>query len=302
MKSSTASPLKRAEESGDAAPEITITRRTLDLEKVIAEKNPALFRVIPKLVLRYLKRVIHLDQLNEGLYRMRGRHGVDFVRAALDMFHLNIPVKGIAHLRAAERPIVVANHPLGGLDGMAIISVVGREREVVVPVNDLLMYLPNLRELFVPVNKHGSNLRNVQVYDGAYASEKTVIHFPAGLCSRRKGGRVRDLRWQKSFVAKARKHGRSVVPAWIGGENSRFFYTLANLRRWFSVKANIEMLYLVDEMFKQTSKTLPIVFGRPIPHTVFDQRHSDWEWARKLRAYVYRLARDENAFFFAEQP
>ena len=283
-------------------PDLTITRQTLDLEKVIAEKNPALLTLIPNFVIRYLKRIIHVDEMNEGLYRLRELTGLEFIEAALDMFQLKVDVRGIENISNAERCIVVANHPLGGLDGMALMHVVGKVRkDLVVPVNDILMNIPNIRELFTPINKHGSNLSNFRTYDDAFASDRTVIHFPAGLCYRRKGGRIRDLRCHKSFIAKARKHRKDVVPVFIGGQNSSFFYTLANLRRWFSIGANIEMLYLVDEMYKQRDKVLPFIIGKPIPYKTFNQRHDDWTWTRKVKYFVYRLQHAESAIFNAGQ-
>ncbi len=283
-------------------PDLTITRQTLNLDQVIAEKNSTLFRLIPKFVIRYLKNIIHVDELNEGLYRLRDQYGLKFIKAALDMFRLKLDVRGIENISNAERCIVVANHPLGGLDGMALMQVVGEVRQdVVVPVNDILMNIPNLRELFTPINKHGSNLSNFRTYDDAFASDRTVIHFPAGLCSRRKGGKIRDLRWQKSFIMKARKHRRDVVPVFIGGQNSSFFYTLANLRRWFSIGANIEMLYLVDEMFKQQDKVLSFIIGKPISYKTFDHRHDDWTWTRKVKYFVYRLQHFESSVFNAGQ-
>ncbi len=283
-------------------PDLIITRQTLNLEKVIAEKNPALLTLIPKFVIRYLKNVIHVDEMNEGLFRLRDLKGLEFIKAVLDIFQLKVDVRGIEYISNAERCIVVANHPLGGLDGMALMHVVGEVHEdVVVPVNDIIMNIPNIRELFTPINKHGSNLSNFRTYDDAFASDRTVIHFPAGLCSRRKGGRIRDLRWQKSFIVKARKHRRDVVPVFIGGQNSSFFYSLANLRRWFSIGVNIEMLYLVDEMFKQRDKVLPIIIGKPISFNTFDQRHDDWTWTRKVKYFVYRLQHVESAVFNARQ-
>jgi 1-acyl-sn-glycerol-3-phosphate acyltransferase len=277
-------------------PDLIITRQTLNLVKVIANKNPALLSLIPDFFIRYLKCVIHEDEMNRDLWRNRDQMGLDFIKAVLDMFRVRIDARGTENISEAGRCIIVANHPLGGLDGMALIHVVGQIRpDVIVPVNDILMNIPNLRMLFTPINKHGSNLSNLRMYDAVYASDRTIIHFPAGLCSRRKGGRIRDLKWQKSFIAKARKHKRNIVPVFIGGQNSSFFYTLANLRRWFSIKANIEMLYLVDEMYKQRDKVLPIVVGRPIAHEAFDHRFDDWTWAGKIKRLVYRLQHTDSA-------
>jgi putative hemolysin len=193
---------------------------------------------------------------------------------------------------------VVANHPLGGLDGMALIRTVGgRLGEVRVPANDLLMNVPQLRDLFVPVNKHGSNVRNLDKFEAAFGSEFSVVHFPAGLCSRKKAGVIRDVTWQKSFVVRARRYRRDIVPVHIDGRNSRFFYGLARLRRWSGLRANIEMVYLVNEMFRQRGRTLTLTFGAPVHWESLASERSDWQVARQLRRHVYRLASDPGAVF-----
>jgi hypothetical protein len=129
-------------------PDLVITRQTLNLEKVIADKNPNLLKILPKYLLRYLKRVIHVDEMNEGLWGLRDKFGLDFVKAVLEIFQVKTQVEGLENMSQEGRYIVVANHPLGGLDGMALICVVGRvSAEIVVPVNDILMNVPNVREL-----------------------------------------------------------------------------------------------------------------------------------------------------------
>ena len=146
-----------------------ITRKTLNLEKTIANKNPQLPRFIPGFLLRYLKRIIHVDEMNRGLYMMRSLIGLDFIKAALELLQVDIRVTGIENLPETGRYIVVANHPLGGLDGMALISVMGTlRRDIVVPVNDILMNVPNVRE------------RVVHVEASTPRSFKHYTHHPAG--------------------------------------------------------------------------------------------------------------------------
>ncbi|MFW5688323.1 MAG: glycerol acyltransferase [Spirochaetota bacterium] len=271
----------------------------IDLRRVIAGKSPMLFRLMPRPLLRYLERIVHVEELNEILRSLHGSTGIEFARRALEQLGARVESVDAERVGEARRPIVVANHPLGGLDGLALLSSVAEQvREVVLPANDLLMHLEGLRPVLVPVNKHGSNRLNREAIDRAFSGTTAIAHFPAGLCSRRKGDRVRDLEWQKSFVTRARRHERDVVPVHVEGENSAFFYNLARLRRWSGLGFNVEMLYLVDEMFKQRGRTIRLTFGRPIRwETLRATGVSDWLLARAISNHTYRLARDPDVEF-----
>jgi putative hemolysin len=245
---------------------------------------------MPGFLIRYLKRVIHQDFINDFLYRNREDYGLEFVNSILRDFNTRIVTHQEKNIPEKGRYVVVANHPLGGLDGIALMGAVGQVRsDIVFPVNDLLLNLPNLKELFIPINKHGSNAQNVQIINDTFASDKVILYFPAGLVSRKQRGRIMDLPWHKSFLTKAKRYQRDILPAYIHGRNTNFFYNLANLRKFFGLKANIEMLYLVDEMYKQNDKTIDIVFGKPISYKTFDRSHPDSYWAEKLREQVYQL-------------
>jgi len=263
----------------------------IDIRRVFASKNPRLLKFIPGFVISYLKRVIHQDELNATLERNKEKMGLEFIDVILEEFGAKIKVEGIENLPATGRYIIAANHPLGGIDGMALMRVVGQVRkDILFPVNDLLLYLPNLRPLFIPINKHGLNTENLKIFDESFASGAAILYFPAGMCSRKVKGKIIDLEWKKTFISKARKFRRDIIPVYIRGRNSNFFYRLANWRVKLGIKANIEMLYLVDEMFKQKDKEILIRFGTPVPHQVFDNNRKDAEWASFMKEKVYSLA------------
>lgn len=269
-----------------------ITENFIDLERIINNKNPKLLKLLPGFAIDYLKRVIHQQEINKAIYRNRDKYGLAFCNAILEEFKVKINVKGIENISATGREIVSSNHPLGGLDGMALMSVCGRVRaDIVFPVNDILMNLPNLKELFIPVNKTGSNIENYKIIEETFASSKLILYFPAGLCSRKQNGKIMDLEWKKTIISKAIKHRRDIIPCHIDGRNSEFFYRFANIRKRIGIKTNIEMLYLVDEMYKQNNKNINITFGRPIGYKIFDNRRSSTEWAGKMREYVYKLGK-----------
>lgn len=270
--------------------EIQITPHFIDLEKVLGGKSPRLLKMMPRPLISYLKRVIHQQELNSDIWDNRNFFGADFATNILASFGAIITSTGISNLPREGRQLLVSNHPLGGLDGMALMSEVGKvRRDILFPVNDLLLHLPNLRELFIPVNKHGSNAENIRLFNEAFASENLILYFPAGLVSRKIKGIIKDLEWKKTFLTKAQKFQRDIIPAHISGRNTNFFYNLANWRKRLNIKANIEMLYLVDEMYKQKDQTVNITFGQPVPIGFFDKQHTAAEWAQLLREYVYVL-------------
>ncbi len=267
-----------------------ITRDYIQIDKIIAAKSERLYRLLPGFVIRYLKRILHQDFINEFLYRNRDDFGMDFVYSILRDFNTHVISHNEKNIPVSGRYVIAANHPLGGLDGIALMGAVGKVRkDIVFPVNDLLLNLPNLKELFIPINKHGSNAQNVQIINDTFASDKTILYFPAGLVSRKQKGQIKDLTWHKSFLNKAKRYERDIIPAYIHGRNTNFFYNLANLRKFLGIKANIEMLYLVDETYKQNDKTIDIVFGEPISYKTFNKSHPDSYWAESLKDRVYEL-------------
>ncbi|HNV50785.1 MAG TPA: glycerol acyltransferase [Bacteroidales bacterium] len=275
-----------------------ISKEFINLEKLFQDKNPKLYRLIPTFVFKYLRRVIHQDEINANLYEFRDLHGIDFIKAVLNRFGVIIHSKDLKNLPATGRYIIVSNHPLGGLDGMALMQEIGKVRtDFLFPVNDLLMNLPNLKQLFIPINKHGSNTENIQLFNDTFASDILLLYFPAGLVSRKQGKEIIDLEWKKTFLSKAIQYQRDIIPVHISGQNTNFFYNLANWRKKLGIKANIEMLYLVDEMFKQKDKTITITFGTPIPIKVFDKRYSNNQWAKLLKEHVYKLGSGDESVF-----
>lgn len=272
--------------------------KLIDVDKVIGNKNPRLLKVLPRFLINYLKRILHQDQLNSIINRNRDKVGIEFIDAVLMEFNVKLHVLGEANISSNRDYVVVSNHPLGGLDGMALMLAIGRiNPRFYMTANDFLMHIDNLKSLFIPVNKHGSNYENVSYINEAFESNKSILFFPAGLCSRKINKNIIDLEWKKTFLSKAKKFKKDILPVHISGRNSNFFYNLANLRKKLGIRANIEMLYLVDEMFKQDNKDIVISFGKPISIEYFDKRFSDAKWVSLVKKHVYSLKNDINAEF-----
>lgn len=270
----------------------------IDIKEVFSKKAPKTARMIPSFVYKHLKKILHQDDINGLLKRTNGIEGLPFVAETMKEFNTNVVVKGLENIDSSNRLIIASNHPMGGLDGIALIDTVGKIRsDVVTPVNDILLFIPNLRPLFIPINKLGSNAENIKILNDTFASDKIICYYPFGLCSRKTKGKIIDLEWKKTFITKAKIYHRDIIPTNISGRNSNFFYNLSNIRKFLGIKANIEMLYLVNEFYKQKNKTITITFGKPIPWQVFDNRHNDRVWAMKLRNFSYNLIRDEEQQF-----
>lgn len=267
-----------------------ITEKFIDIRKIFNSKNPRLAKSIPGFIFRLLGRIIHQDEINAFMYSNKDRWGLDYTRAILEGFKVGSAVVNPPVLSPGGRYLLASNHPLGGMDGIALLYETGKLRkDVMFPVNDLLLNLPNLYELFIPVNKHGSNAENIRLFNDTFASDVVILYFPAGLVSRKQNGVIKDVEWKKTFLTKAKAYHRDIIPVYISGRNTNFFYNLANIRKKLGVKANIEMLFLPDEMYKYKNKTIVITYGKPIPIGTFDKSKSDQEWASLLKEHVYKL-------------
>lgn len=262
------------------------------IEQVFKNKNPRVARMIPGFVYSFLKRLIHQDGINEFIEKYGDRKGLDFADGMMEYLRVTYDVRGEENLPPPEgRYIFASNHPLGGPDGVILISFLGkRYPDLKFPVNDLLLNLKNLNNIFLPVNKHGAMAREAAAaIEEAYASSCQMIMFPAGLCSRKIKGKICDLTWQKSFVTKAVQYQRDIVPIFFSGKNSDFFYNLANFRKRIHLKANLEMLWLPDETFKKIGQHFTLYIGKPIPWQSLDKSRKPLEWAAEIKRQVYEL-------------
>lgn len=264
----------------------------IDVDQVLATKAPALAKKLPRFVISFLKKLIHQEDINEFLRFAADKKGVDFATTLIQYLGVSITVEGLDQLPKDKAYIFASNHPLGGLDGVALTSFVGEQfdHSVRFVVNDILMAIENFEPIFVPINKHGSQSKGaIDTLNEVYNSDLQVLYFPAGLVSRFQKGRIEDLEWKKSFIAKAIKHERDIVPIYFGGKNSLFFYAFAYFRKLFGIKVNLEMLLLPRELFKQRGKSYTVRFGKPIPWQSFDKSKPLQEWADSVKKSAYAL-------------
>lgn len=266
---------------------------TIDIDSVVRSRMPGKSRFIPRCLTRRLEKIICQDQLNEMLRVNAGRTGADFCRGVLEHLSITYSIEGEPFLGTDPRVLIVCNHPLGGLDGMILIDLVTRHfnRPVKFLVNDLLTAIRPLDDVFLPINKHGRQSREaLEAVDQAFASDSPIIIFPAGLVSRKgPDGVIADLRWQKTFVNKAIRHRRDIIPCFFSGQNSKFFYNFAKFRTSLGLKFNIEMIRLPREVFDSKGKSFVVKFAAPISCASLRGGSQAQRQADMIRDTVYSL-------------
>ncbi|MDD3321096.1 MAG: 1-acyl-sn-glycerol-3-phosphate acyltransferase [Paludibacter sp.] len=264
----------------------------IDIANVLKMKAPK--TKVPKFIVNYLRRIVHEDEINIFFNENPDLKNLDFIEGAFNYLDIKINIEGEENLPPkGGKYIFASNHPLGGMDGIAMGYMIGKSYDGKVRFfsNDLLTNLQPMKDMFVPVNKVGSQSKNhAELMQKLYESDNHLITFPAGMCSRKIKGKIVDLEWKKNFVSKAVQYQRDVVPIYFEGRNSNFFYNLANLRKFLKIKFNIEMMYLADEMFKQRGNHFTIRIGKPISWETFDKSKTHSEWAEWVKEIVYKMA------------
>lgn len=260
------------------------------LKQLISEKNPRLANRIPGFVYGLLNKLLHIREINEIIFKYGDKMGMAFVSACLDHFKVSFEFHGTEKLPSGGRYIFASNHPLGGFDGLILLNGVTKFMgSSLFLVRDELTKIPQLKEVFIPINKYGFQRSSINQINTAYQSDSQVLIFPAGLASRKTRGKITDLEWHKHFIQKSVEHQRDVIPVFMSGRNSSFFYLFSNFRKFIGIKFGIEMFLLPDEMFKQRGRSFTITFGKPIPWHTFDHTKTPTEWAGEVKNVVYSL-------------
>lgn len=263
----------------------------VDIGSIIKDKSEKLYRILPHFIINKIRRIIHEEEVIDILRRYHGQDGVSFANGLMKEFNVHFDIHHRERIPQNEKLIVASNHPLGGFDGLALISLIsGYRKDIKFPVNDFLMHVPNLQDIFIPINKVGDNsVELARQFDEIFNSENTILYFPAGLCSRKIDGKIQDLAWKKTFISKAKEYQRNILPIFFDGRNSNFFYNLSNFRKKIGIRANIEMAYLADEFFNQRNSSYNVYLGNVIPWQSLTSEKSDYEWAQEIRSEVYKL-------------
>lgn len=263
----------------------------IDIRQLIASKNPKLLKWLPGFVINYLKRILHQDEINAFMASVPDAHDADFCDEVMKFLNIKVVIEGVENLPKEGKLVLAMNHPLGGMDAIALVSGIRKTRtDLKYIVNDLLLNLKRMDGLFLGVDKHKKNNQNKrEQINELFASDYLVCIFPAGLVSRKIDGKVRDFEWKKTFLTLSKQNNRIIVPMHIDGHLSNFFYRLANIRTKLGIKMNIEMLYLSNELFKLRNSTIKMIIGKPI-YTEDLPKVNDRQQAQFIKDQLYKLA------------
>ena len=273
----------------------TDMKETIDIDKILVSKMGNKAKFVPRPFISWLKRIIHQDEVNKYLWESRHLSGTEWLEECVRYLDMTIELVGEENLPKKDDGRLytfVSNHPLGGEDGVALGAIIGRhyDGKFRYLVNDLLMNLPGLAPVCIPINKTGNQSRNFPaMVEAGFKSDNHMLMFPAGISSRKRGEEIRDIAWKKTFITKSVEYQRDVVPIHFGGQNSPFFYKLANFSDKYVKKVNLAMLFLVDEMYKNVHKTFRVAIGKPIPWQTFDKSKTATQWAQYVQDIVYEL-------------
>ena len=264
----------------------------VEVRKLIKSKNPGLLTWLPNFFIRWIEKIIHQEEVNDFFEKHQNSDVYTFCEAVLAEFNLQFSIHGKENIPTEPSKIIFAsNHPLGGMDAISIIHLLKDTRnDIKFIVNDLLMAVYHLKDRFIGVNKVGrSAVESLQKVEEQFADGTATFIFPSGLVSRKINGEIMDLEWKKTFITKSRKYNIPIIPVHIGGRLTDRFYRLANFRKFLGIKVNIEMFFLVDELFRQKDMKVDIVIGKPIEPKTFDKSRNDKGWAEWMKKKVYDL-------------
>lgn len=269
--------------------------KTINIDKILRDKMGAKAKFVPSFAVNWLKRILHEDEVNQFLWDSRGLSGTEWLTECVRYLDMTLQIEGLENLPNKDDGKLytfVSNHPLGGQDGVALGSIIGKHYDgrFRYLVNDLLLNLPGLKPVSIGINKTGKQSRDFpRMVEAGFKSDNHILMFPAGLNSRKINGKIHDLEWKKTFIAKSVEYQRDVVPIFFGGRNSDRFYRIARFSDKYVKKVNIAMLFLVDEMYRNVGKTFRVAIGKPIPWQTFDKSRTSMEWAKYVEDMVYEL-------------
>ncbi len=211
-----------------------------------------------------VKKLFYEEEFQQFADRHRHLKGLDTVEQVLEYLNIRcaIPAHDLEQIPEYGPLVIIANHPTGTLDGLALLYAVSRvRRDVKVVTNRMLTHLEPLSSLFIPVdNIHGRTAKAaLQQMDQQLQAGGVLIFFPAGEVSRLTRHGIRDKKWHSGFIKLAAKYRAPLLPAWINARNSALFYAST------LISDNLPLLLLMQQMFRRRNSSLPVRIGQQIP-------------------------------------
>jgi putative hemolysin len=268
-----------------------LSKEYINIHKLIKASDSKLLKRLPDLVISLIKLIIRQNEINRILSVYANFEGVDFLTKIIKELNIKVEIEGIENLPDNGKCFFVANHPFGFVDGLILTSTVANKYGDFKAIgNNVFMHIPHLKGNIAAVNVFGTNSKKYVIeLERVFNSDIPITHFPAGLVSRIKKGKVEDRDWQKSFIKKAVASQRNVVPFYFYGRNSLLFYFIYIARKTFGISKTLELVLLPHELFNKRNKTIRVKIGKPISYRTFDMSRSHHDWAQFVKKQVYNL-------------
>ncbi|MDK2064456.1 GNAT family N-acyltransferase [Aliarcobacter butzleri] len=272
----------------------------IDIQKEIEKKFPKIKEkenVLKKSLLKIAKKIVHEDSINQFLLQNSHLKGFDFVDAVLDYFDFDYTVSSndLQNIPSTGKVIIIANHPLGGLDALCLLKLVGQIRkDVKILANDFLVGFEALHSLMIPLDnfKDRQSKESIKKIYEALKNEEAIIIFPAGEVSRATPKGVKDPAWNKGFLNFAKNSNSAILPIFLDAKNSKTFYTISLINKTFST------LLLSNEMFNKKSKNINIKIGQIIPSEHITPKGLNKDFLVNLyKKHLYALKKGKKTFF-----
>ncbi|KUK60106.1 MAG: Uncharacterized protein XD81_0447 [Bacteroidetes bacterium 38_7] len=270
---------------------MNLSKEYINIHKLIKASDSKLLKRLPDFAIYLIKLIIRQNEINRILSVYANFEGVDFLPKIIDELNIKVEIVGKENLPENGRCFFVANHPFGFVDGLILTSLVANKYGDFRAIgNNVFMLIPHLKGNIAAVNVFGTNSREyVLELERVFNSDIPITHFPAGLVSRIKKGKVEDSDWQKGFIKKAVANQRNVVPFYFFGRNSLLFYFIYITRKTFGISKTLELVLLPHELFNKRNKTIRVKIGKPISYSTFDMSNSHHDWVQFVKKQVYNL-------------
>ena len=277
----------------------------LRIKEIISSKYPQFLSGYPLFVKKYisftLEKLLYLKRINKFISEHNDKSEIEFIDELLEYLDITYTAssKDRSKIPSEGKLLIVANHPLGGLDGLILLKLISEvRRNVKIIANDLLMNVPNLSNLFLPYDLfYNKNFKkNYEIITNSIKNEDAIIIFPAGEVSRFSFGGIKDSKWKKGVVYFADKYQIPVLPVYIKSRNSIIFYFISLIHKSFST------LLLPHELFNKKGKTFHIKIGNHISHKAFSTKYQKIDFLTKtLKKHVQLIGKNKKGIFETEK-
>ncbi len=256
--------------------------------------------VAKKFIFSGMKKVFHQDQINTFMSDNAHKDTFSYIEAIVDYFDISISLKSneLRRIPTYGRLVIIANHPLGALDAMALLHLLKDVRkDIKIVANSFLSQFENLSEVIIPIDNINNKMdrETLKSIYKALDEEMVVVIFPSGEVSRIKPNGVKDTPWKSGFFKIATKKETPILPIYINAKNSKNFYLLSMFNRSLATAS------LPHEMFKAKGKTIEFTIGKSIPfHSYNSHNFSTKQSVKLLRKHLYRVSKNRKTIFVTQ--